>query len=131
MQTIWLGVLAWLILLTNPSLLITPVSASPAPAAIDASDSSSLPDNTPPAGFTALFSGKDLSNWKGLVADPPARAKMPPDVRAKAQADADAKMRAHWSAKDGVLVFDGKGDSICTLNAVSYTHLTLPTNREV
>ena len=24
-------------------------------------------DNTPPAGFTALFNGKDLTGWKGLV----------------------------------------------------------------
>ena len=32
-------------------------------------------DNTPPPeGFVALFNGKDLTGWKGLVADPePAR----------------------------------------------------------
>src|SRR5205085_11229184 len=27
-------------------------------------------DNTPPAGFTALFNGKDLTGWKGLLAPP-------------------------------------------------------------
>lgn len=27
---------------------------------------------------------------------------------------ADERMRAHWSAKNGVLVFDGKGDNLCT-----------------
>jgi hypothetical protein len=43
--------------------------------------------NTPPPGFTALFNGKDLSGWK---ADP------------------------HWSARDGVLHYDGKGDSLRT-----------------
>ncbi|MGE3108862.1 MAG: alpha-L-fucosidase [Phycisphaerales bacterium] len=75
---------------------------------------SGQPDNTPPAGFTALFSGTDLSGWKGLVADPPARAKMSPDELARAQAAADEKMRAHWKASGGVLVFDGKGDSLCT-----------------
>ena len=32
-------------------------------------------DNTPPPGFVALFNGKDLTGWKGLVADPPARAR--------------------------------------------------------
>ena len=32
--------------------------------------------NVPPAGFVALFNGKDLSGWKGFVADPPQRAKM-------------------------------------------------------
>ena len=34
------------------------------------------PDNTAPEGFTALFNGKDLTNWKGLVANPVERAKM-------------------------------------------------------
>src|SRR5262249_35665153 len=35
-------------------------------------------DNAPPEGFVALFNGKDLTNWKGLVKDPPKRAKMSP-----------------------------------------------------
>ncbi|MBC7772542.1 MAG: alpha-L-fucosidase [Pyrinomonadaceae bacterium] len=74
-----------------------------------------LADNTPPAGFTALFNGKDLSNWKGLVADPPQRAKMKADELARAQAEADAKMRSAWSVKDGVLVFNGKGESLCSI----------------
>src|SRR3990172_11201775 len=30
-------------------------------------------DNTPPQGFVALFNGRDLSGWKGLVEDPQAR----------------------------------------------------------
>ena len=25
---------------------------------------------SPPEGFVALFNGKDLTNWKGLVANP-------------------------------------------------------------
>ena len=28
------------------------------------------PDNTPPEGFVALFNGKDLTNWKGLLKGP-------------------------------------------------------------
>lgn len=72
------------------------------------------PDNTPPEGFTALFNGKDLTGWKGLVANPKERAKMSPEELAKAQATADDKMKAHWAAKDGVLLFDGKGDNLCT-----------------
>ena len=72
-------------------------------------------DNVPPKGFTALFNGKDLTGWKGLVADPPKRAKMSADELAAKQKVADEKMRAHWSAVDGVLTFDGKGDSICTI----------------
>ncbi|HLJ11049.1 MAG TPA: DUF1080 domain-containing protein [Planctomycetaceae bacterium] len=71
-------------------------------------------DNVPPPEFTALFNGKDLTGWKGLVADPPTRAKMTSAQLADAQAKADEKMRQHWKAAGGVLVFDGKGDSLCT-----------------
>jgi len=71
-------------------------------------------DNTPPEGFVALFNGKDLTGWRGLVADPPARAKMTPEQLAEAQAKADEEMREHWRAENGVIVFDGKGNSLCT-----------------
>lgn len=74
----------------------------------------SAADNTPPEGFTALFNGKDLTGWKGLVANPPARAKMTPEQLANAQKKADEQMRAHWKVEDGTLVFDGKGSSLCT-----------------
>lgn len=73
------------------------------------------PDNTPPEGFVALFNGKDLEGWKGLVADPKKRATMTPEELAAAQKVADEKMKAHWAPKDGVLVFDGKGDNLCTI----------------
>ncbi|MDD8026930.1 MAG: DUF1080 domain-containing protein [Acidobacteriota bacterium] len=66
------------------------------------------------AGFEAAFNGKNLSGWKGLVADPPARAKMTAEELAKAQSEADALMKAHWKAVDGTLVFDGRGHSLCT-----------------
>lgn len=65
-------------------------------------------------GFVPLFDGRGLDGWKGLVADPPARAKMTPDDLKKAQAAADASMRSHWIVAGGVLVFDGKGESLCT-----------------
>jgi hypothetical protein len=39
---------------------------------------------------------------------------MTPADLAKAQAEADERMRAHWRIADGVLVFDGKGESLCT-----------------
>jgi len=97
-----------------------------------------LPDNTPPKGFTALFDGHDLCGWKGLVADPPTRAKMPASELvtteatinerlhrngawllthrhvANAQDKADKRMRQHWKVENGVVVFDGKGDNLCT-----------------
>ncbi|MBI1249627.1 DUF1080 domain-containing protein [bacterium] len=70
--------------------------------------------NQPPGGFKALFNGKDLSGWKGLVGNPKTRATMSKEELAAAQAKADESMRAHWNVEDGVLVFDGKGQSLCT-----------------
>lgn len=70
--------------------------------------------NRPPRGFRALFNGRDLKGWKGLVADPPARAKMTPDQLKAEQKKADAQMRQHWTVQGGTLVYDGKGNSLCT-----------------
>ncbi|MCX6565892.1 MAG: DUF1080 domain-containing protein [Candidatus Aminicenantes bacterium] len=66
-------------------------------------------------GFTPLFNGKDLTGWKGLVADPPERAGLAPAELARAQAEADAEMRAHWRVVEGILSFDGKGQNLCTV----------------
>jgi hypothetical protein len=71
-------------------------------------------DNTPPPGFIAQFNGKDLTGWRGLVADPPRRAKMSPPQLAAAQEAADKVARDHWTVVDGVLTYDGKGTSLCT-----------------
>lgn len=75
-------------------------------------------DNTPPAGFTALFNGRDLTGWKGLLAspydNPIKRAALNPQERAAKQVEADADMRAHWKVLNGEIIFDGKGRSLCT-----------------
>ncbi len=65
-------------------------------------------------GFEQNFNGKDLDGWKGLVADPPARAKMTAEELLQAQAEADDLMRKHWRVVDGDLLFDGAGHSLCT-----------------
>lgn len=83
------------------------------PLAARAADDKPL--NTPPEGFVALFNGKDLTGWKGLVGNPKSREAMPADKLAEAQKGADEKMRAHWKVVDGTLVFDGKGDNLCTV----------------
>lgn len=72
-------------------------------------------DNTPPKGFTTLFNGKDLKGWKGL-ADGNAlkRRALKGDDLKKAQEIADKLMNEHWSVKDGVLIYDGTGKSLCT-----------------
>jgi hypothetical protein len=77
-------------------------------------DSLRAADVSPPEGFTAVFNGKDLTGWKGLVKDPKQRAAMTPDELAGEQAKADQRMRDHWKAENGILVFDGKGDNLCT-----------------
>ncbi|MCK4294797.1 MAG: DUF1080 domain-containing protein [Planctomycetes bacterium] len=70
--------------------------------------------NVPPKGFKALFNGRDLTGWKGLVENPKSRAKMSKAELAGKQARADEDMRAHWEVADGALVFDGRGHSLCT-----------------
>lgn len=65
-----------------------------------------------PEGFTSLLNRNDLSEWKGFVADPPKRAAMSPQELQTAQRDADERMRRHWSLRDGVLYFDGKGENL-------------------
>ena len=83
----------------------------------DRSASTSAPaaaqDNRPPAGFIALFNGKDLTGWQGLV-ELPQRAKLTPEQLKKAQKDANDKFLPHWTVKDGVLHYDGKGQSLQT-----------------
>src|SRR4030095_14712729 len=65
--------------------------------------------DTPPEGFKALFNGKDLTGWKGLVKNVRDRQKMTPDELAKAQEEADKIAHEHWKVEDGVLVYSGKG----------------------
>ncbi|MCX8108949.1 MAG: DUF1080 domain-containing protein [Verrucomicrobiae bacterium] len=75
-------------------------------------------DNVPPEGFVALYNGRDLTGWKGLLKspydNPEKRSKLSPAELAQLQAEADARMREHWKSENGVLVFDGKGDSLAT-----------------
>jgi len=70
--------------------------------------------NRPPKDFVALFNGRDLAGWKGLVDSPKSRRAMGREELARAQAKADEDMRAHWKVVDGALSFDGKGHSLCT-----------------
>lgn len=66
-------------------------------------------------GYVPLFNGKDLTGWKGLVADPLKRGKMTAKVLASEQAKADAIMQKGWSASNGEIVFSGKGDNLATI----------------
>ena len=66
-------------------------------------------------GFVALFNGKDLTGWKGLVENPIKRSKMSAKELAEKQVVADKKMRDNWSVENGNLVFGGHGDNIATI----------------
>jgi len=77
-------------------------------------------DNKAPAGFTALFNGKDLTHWKGVTRkekfdNPLVRQAATPEKRAEIQAKADEEMRSSWFVRDGgTLYFNGKGNSLAT-----------------
>ena len=66
------------------------------------------------AGFVPLFNGIDLSGWKGLVENPVVRASMKPSDLAKAQVRADEIMLKGWKVENGILVFTGEGENLCT-----------------
>jgi len=65
-------------------------------------------------GFVSMFNGNDLNGWKGLVENPVARAKMNPQILAEKQKQADERMRGSWKAINGILVFEGNGDNLCS-----------------
>jgi len=70
--------------------------------------------NVPPDGFVALFNGRDLDGWKGLVSNPVSRAQMSAAELEESQGEADEVMRLHWQVVEGILTFDGGGQSLCT-----------------
>ena len=65
-------------------------------------------------GFVSMFNGKDLTGWKGLVGNPIYRTKQTDSALKTLQEKADAKMVNDWVVKDGILVFTGHGDNLCT-----------------
>jgi len=72
-------------------------------------------DNTPPPGFQTLFDGKDLKGWKGLAdKDASKRRALKGEALKTAQAAADKSMKEHWSVTDGILTYDGTGQSLAT-----------------
>jgi hypothetical protein len=64
----------------------------------------------PPAGFTALFNGKDLSGWRGGdTFDHRQWLAMPEEKRKATDAEWTADMAKHWSVEGDELVNDGNG----------------------
>jgi len=73
----------------------------------------------PPKGFTALFNGKDLTNWRGRQPnyDPEAEAALPKDELAARQGDWNTARDAHWRVdKDKQeIVSDGQSPHLATV----------------
>jgi len=65
-------------------------------------------------GFVPIFNGKDLTGWQGLVENPVARAKMTKEELAQKQKAVDATIGESWTVKDGMIVFNGKGNNLCS-----------------
>jgi hypothetical protein len=65
-------------------------------------------DNKPPAGFTALFNGKDLTGWQGNI-DMKQRATLPKEKQAELVKQRTKTAHEHWSVKNGAIHCDGKG----------------------
>lgn len=65
---------------------------------------------TPPAGFTALYNGRDLTGWRGGDTFDHRKLMAMSEVERTAKiASWNATMRAHWSPQGPELVNDGQG----------------------
>ncbi|WP_068768353.1 DUF1080 domain-containing protein [Termitidicoccus mucosus] len=72
---------------------------------------------SPPAGFAALFNGRDLAGWWGAkTEDPRVYMALPPEEFAKKRDASLADIRAHWRVENGELVNDGQGLYLTTGN---------------
>jgi hypothetical protein len=84
-------------------------------ALLAAATAASAFGSEPPAGFTALFNGKDLSGWHGMPHFDPYKLAAMPEAERKALVDRwteDAKQ--HWKVEGSELVNDGNGAYVTT-----------------
>jgi hypothetical protein len=72
-------------------------------------------DPQPPAGFSALFNGKDLAGWHGMPHfDPYKLDALPEDQRQALLAKWTEDAHKHWRVEDTELVNDGEGAYLTT-----------------
>lgn len=76
-------------------------------------------DPAPPKGFTALFNGKDFTNWKGWAihekgSSPLDLAKLSPEERQKKFEKWTADLPKFWAIDNGELVNKGEGPFLAT-----------------
>jgi hypothetical protein len=72
----------------------------------------------PPAGFTSLFNGTDLTGWRGRQPNynPAEEAKLAPEARAAKQAEWNTARDAHWKVDTATheIVSDGQSPHLAT-----------------
>lgn len=66
-------------------------------------------------GFYAIFNEKDLEGWQGVFSNPIKRAAMDEKTYQREQDKANSVMAEGWEARDGLLIFKGKGENIGTV----------------
>lgn len=72
-------------------------------------------NNSPPAGFVALFNGRDYKEWTGgATRDPREIAALSAEKRAEWHAKMQDGINTHWRVEDGVLVSDGEEPYLAT-----------------
>jgi len=83
-----------------------------------AEDKADQGNKQPPAGFTALFNGKDFSGWRGRQSDfdPRVEASLTPTERANRQAGWNQQRDRHWrvDAARNEIVTDGQRINMAT-----------------
>ena len=87
--------------------------------ALPAAISQDAPRNKPPAGFTLLFNGKDLTGWRGRQPnyDPHAEAALSKEDLAAKQTQWNSERDAHWrvDTDKGEIVSDGRSPHLATV----------------
>jgi hypothetical protein len=73
-------------------------------------------NNAPPAGYRTLFNGRDLSGWTALeTQDPRVTSALSAEEKQKLLSAGEAAMKKFWRVEDGVIVNDGEGPFLSTL----------------
>ncbi len=74
-------------------------------------------NNSPPAGFTALFNGENLDGWFGQKdTNPYGLTELSRLQRAEMMVADHANMQQHWRVEDGAIFNDGHGVFLSTEN---------------
>jgi hypothetical protein len=84
------------------------------------------PVTAPPAGFTALFNGRDLTGWLGATPrDPRQYDDMAPETEDTRRQAEQAALEANWRVVNGELVHNGAGPAAATVERYGDVELRL------